>query len=378
MTILHGDCLEVMAAMDANSVDAIVTDPPYELGFMGKKWDGTGIAFDPATWEACLRVLKPGGTMLAFGGSRTFHRIAVAIEDAGFQIKDTLCWLHGQGFPKGKAQLKPAFEPIIMARKPGSAVLQIDACRIEHNEPIRPMKAQPGGDKVYRQAGRHEPTTELKESGRWPANEVLDPESAGLLDAMSGERGGGFGVRGKSPNGRTYAGGKGFANTLAETGQVVGYGDTGGASRFFLTAPIDDPDAEHLRFMYTAKASRSERNAGLDGMPEREAAQRYGLTAGGNTPQQTPHLHRPSANSHPTIKPLALMRWLVRLVTPPGGTILDPFTGSGSTGCAAVLEGFDFIGIEQDLEYVDIARARIAHWTPKPEPQLILALEMTA
>src|SRR6478609_1393053 len=122
MTVLHGDCLELMATMESNSVDAICTDPPYELGFMGKKWDGTGIAFDPATWEACLRVLKPGGTMLAFGGSRTFHRIAVAIEDAGFQIKDTLCWLHGQGFPKGKAQLKPAFEPIIMARKPGSAV----------------------------------------------------------------------------------------------------------------------------------------------------------------------------------------------------------------------------------------------------------------
>ena len=152
--------------------------------------------------------------------------------------------------------------------------------------------------------------------------------------------------------------------------------DAGGASRFFFVAPSDD-----VRFAYIPKASRAERNAGLEGMPEREVAQRYGLTAGGNTPQQTPHLHRPQSNSHPTVKPIALMRWLVRLVTPPNGLVLDPFAGSGTTGCAAALEGFRFVGIEQDAEYVSIARQRIAHWSERAEqtpPQLALPLEQTA
>jgi site-specific DNA-methyltransferase (adenine-specific) len=211
--------------------------------------------------------------------------------------------------------------------------------------------------------------------GRWPANVILDPDSAALLDAMSGERKSG------KPLGRMHTDpGRMVASGASEGGSYfhTGYGDTGGASRFFLVAPIDDPDAEHLRFKYEAKASRSERNAGLDGMPERAPAfgneKGDGLGRGiSNTRQDWTR-----ANHHPTVKPLSLMRWLVRLVTPPGGVILDPFTGSGSTGCAAALEGFDFIGCEREAEYVEIARARVAYWTPEPQPQLALSLEMTA
>lgn len=345
--VIVGDCRDVMAGMAAASVDAIVTDPPYELGFMGKAWDRSGVAFDAATWAAALRVLKPGGHLLAFGGSRTFHRIAVAIEDAGFEIRDTISWLYGSGFPKSHnldgdwdgwgTALKPAWEPVIVARKPlvgtvaanvaahGTGAINIDACRVEA-----------GGNNVNDQ-----------ESGRWPANVILDEEAGAMLDAQSGERGGGFGIRGKSPNGRFYANGKGIANTFTQTGQTVGFGDTGGASRFF----------------YCAKASRGERNAGLEGMPERDkhiysggivSADHPGTADGGGA--------RASLNHHPTVKPIALMRYLVRLVTPPGGVVLDPFTGSGTTGCAVALEGFGFVGVEMSPEYAEIARRRIAHW----------------
>jgi site-specific DNA-methyltransferase (adenine-specific) len=394
--ILHGDCLDLMAEMEPNSVDAIVTDPPYGLteprayksfrsatedgrtedekaarrgGFMGKKWDGTGIEQNPATWEACLRVLKPGGTLLAFGGTRTFHRIAVAIEDAGFQLKDTLCWLHGQGFPKGKAQLKPAFEPIIMARKPGSAVLQIDACRIGTESTL--VKCPPNSlGRMNDDGWKPKPGFNGSESGRWPANVILDETAAALLDAMSGERKSGIAVQrngsGK-PRPSIFGAGQG-GGLLAHQAPDMGYGDTGGASRFFLVAPIDDPDAEHTRFLYTSKSSRSERNAGLDGMPERERE-----TQGRDVVREIDRRDgkgrvpvnaqiRPAANHHPTVKPLSLCEWLVTLVTPPGGTILDPFMGSGSIGCAAERLGFNYIGFDLDEEYVAIARRRVAYW----------------
>lgn len=319
--VIYADCIEAMRAMDEASIDAIVCDPPYELGFMGKAWDSSGVAYQPRTWEAALRVLKPGGHLLAFGGTRTYHRLACAVEDAGFEIRDCIAWLYGSGFPKshngewGGTALKPAHEPIVVARKPlvgtvaanvlkhGTGGLNIDGCRIEG-----PKAGGSGGAPLKFGGENHRPfhdTAEPREfdtsQGRWPANVVLDPEAAAMLDEQSGERPG---------------------------------SDGQGASRFF----------------YCAKASRGERNAGLDGFEERAALR----------------------NVHPTVKPIDLMRWLVRLVTPPGGTVLDPFTGSGTTGCAAVLEGFDFIGIEREGEYVEIARARIRHWNAQPVPLSLL------
>jgi DNA modification methylase len=468
MTILHGDCLNLMAEMEPNSVDAIVTDPPYELSFMGKKWDGTGIAFDPATWEACLRVLKPGGHLVAFGGTRTSHRMVCAIEDAGFEIRDSLVWLYGSGFPKSLdvskqidkmagaerdvieertmiqgggsslqirmgerrevsaditapatpeaeqwqgwgTALKPGHEPIILARKPlsgtvaanvlayGTGAINVDACRIGITDKKNGFRQ---GDYTSKNESRssweHREEGEAYRkdqhpAGRWPANVILDETAASLLDAMSGERKSGGGIKGRRLDSVT----PGLDFQTSRKYRVTGIGgDTGGASRFFLVAPIDDPDAEHLRFKYAAKASRAERNAGLDGMPEQSSATRN--TSGrrfnplcdnsGKRVQNcdcgscvwSEDTNPVAANHHPTVKPISLMRWLVRLVTPPGGVILDPFTGSGSTGCAAALEGFDFIGCEREAEYVEIARARVAHWTPEPQPQLALSLEMTA
>lgn len=318
MSVLVGDCREVLPTLAAGSVDAIVTDPPYGLGFMGKDWDRTGVAFDPATWAAMLPVLKPGGALLAFGGTRTWHRLACAIEDAGFEIKDCLMWLHGQGFPKGKMLLKPAWEPVLLARKRGAATLNVDRCRI----------VRTGGDVSgwSRGASRASANRSMNgpnyprpptscDKGRWPANVCLDEAAAVLLDAAAGDRG-------------------------------------GGPSRFY----------------YVAKASRSEREAGLAGMPER-TAQSTGWS-GESMPQRQDarpgrtFYSRPlpaAANHHPTVKPVSLMRWLVRLVTPPDGIVLDPFAGSGSTGVACAHEGLRFVGIEQDGDYAEIARRRIAH-----------------
>lgn len=377
--VVIGDCVRAMADLPERSVDAIVTDPPYELhsgagrGFMGKTWDGSGVSFDPATWAACLRVLRPGGHLLAFGGTRTVHRIAVAIEDAGFEIRDQIVWLYGSGFPKSHnigngfgTALKPAHEPVIVARKPligtvaanvaahGTGALNIDGCRIPGDNPSvsrrngavthlsdRPAReTEAEGRMASRQSEEafraERPGEQL---GRWPANVALDEDAAALLDAQSGERRGGGGkVAHVRPQDNVYDAGMAVRSTVA-------HDDTGGASRFF----------------YVAKASRSERNAGLDGMPERKV-NRYSAMAQGPLPQQTPTDGVIETNHHPTVKPIALMRWLVRLVTPVGGVVLDPFMGSGTTGCAARMEGFRFIGIEQDAEYAAIADRRIRHW----------------
>jgi DNA modification methylase len=352
--VIHGDCIDVMESIDAASVDAIVTDPPYGLGFMGKAWDELppGVAWA----EACLRVLKPGGHLLAFGGTRTYHRLACAVEDAGFEIRDSLIWLHGQGFPKslnvGKAlkqregwgtALKPAHEPIVVARKPlagtvaqnvlehGVGALNVDGCRIAATAAdVAEQRSRTGGvmgvddGRAIYGAGKRGPAG--NELGRWPANVLLSHDDrcngecfegcpVAELDRQSGIQTSGVAVR---TNGISDAGMFGFGNRGPEPD--VGYGDRGGASRFF----------------YTAKASPSERSAGLDGR-----------------------------NIHPTCKPIDVMRWLVRLVAPPGGMVLDPFAGSGTTGCAAALEGTDFIGIEREAEYVELARARVAHWAPR-------------
>jgi site-specific DNA-methyltransferase (adenine-specific) len=422
--VMVGSCLDRMRELPDASVDAVVTDPPYELGFMGKSWDSSGIAFNTDVWLECLRVLKPGGHLLAFGGSRTWHRIAVAVEDAGFQIRDSVAWLYGSGFPKSldvskaidKAAgverevsgvtkgagigggntftddgwkgvgrdsferfdvpttqdavkwqgwgtaLKPAFEPVIVARKPlvgtvaanvleyGTGGLNIDGTRISFKNESDKSSATPQG-KVIRNnfspgAGIEgsETTRPDNSQGRWPSNVVLDEFTAGLVDEQAPSAGGGFGIRGKG--GSTYANGQGFANTLSETGQTVGYGDSGGASRFF----------------YVAKASKRDRNEGLDALDEKRAsAMGYELGLGEAGEGMFKDRNPQKQNFHPTVKPTDLMRQLVRLVTPPGGVVLDPFTGSGSTGKAAILEGFEFIGCELTEEYLPIIEGRLNH-----------------
>lgn len=401
-TVYHGDCIEVMRNMPENSVDAIVTDPPYGLGFMGAKWDALPPGKDWA--EECLRVLKPGGHLLAFGGTRTWHRLAVAIEDAGFEIRDSVMWLYGSGFPKshdvskaidktagaerevvgiggksGKARnsmagdfagewdttapatpeaaqwsgwgtaLKPANEPIVMARKPfkgtvaanvlehGTGALNIDACRIDAGGEQYAPKTNSGRnsfllggyntlEELEVAAMNNEVTPDGKNraqavlsrfrswsgrevtqpSGRWPANVILDEHMAGVLDEQSGVSKSPAPYVQQSKSVGIYGAEKHHDRPSTH------HGDSGGASRFF----------------YVAKA------------PKRE---------------------RPEVNGvkHATVKPLTLMRYLVRMVTPPNGIVLDPFAGSGTTIEAALLEGFQSIGIELTDEYLPLIQQRV-------------------
>ncbi len=331
-TVHTGDCRDVMASMGANSIDTIITDPPYGLAFMGKEWDRQVPGAD--YWRAALRVAKPGAMLLAFGGTRTWHHLASVIEAAGWEIRDSLMWLYGSGFPKSlnvaKAgggesfngwgtALKPAWEPIILAMKPldgtfagnakrhGVAGLAIDAGRIGAAGGTR--KTSPG-KRVSVSAygnGLNGGGSAPIDAGRWPANLLLDEEAAAALDEQSDELSSGTmaptQTSGPSHFGRGAVGGH-------VTGQT--YGDTGGASRFF----------------YCAKTSRRERGEG---------------------------------NDHPTVKPQALMRYLCRLTkTPTAGVVLDPFAGSGSTLLAALAEGREAIGIELDQHNADIARVRVA------------------
>lgn len=301
-TVIHADCREAMRAMEPNSVHAIVTDPPYGLDFMGEKWDHgvPGVDF----WQEALRVAKPGAFLLACGGTRTFHRLASAIEDGGWEVRDAISWLYSSGFPKSRnlhgewegwgTALKPSWEPIIVARKPlegnveqnvtkhGAGVINIDSARLDMGAEYNPNAIQrqkaSGEGKVGKAfganglIGKEIPTFNAK--GRWPANVAIDEEAARLID------------------------------------EQTGVGKFGGGSRFF----------------FTSKASRRERGEG---------------------------------NNHPTVKPLDLMRYCVKLVTPPGGTVLDPFAGSGTTLLAAMDAGFHSIGIEREAEYVETIRTRI-------------------
>ena len=327
-----GDCRVRLKELADNSIDSIVTDPPYELGFMGKSWDASGIAYDVTVWQECLRVLKPGGHMLAFSGSRTYHRMACAIEDAGFQIRDQIMWVYGSGFPKslniGKQDgcevwdgwgtaLKPAHEPIVLARKPldgtvaknvlthGVGGINIDGCRVGRAD---------GDDSI---AGNRTATF-------------------GTQDTLSG----GDGSGGWSQNEQ----GRFPANFIHD-----------GSDEILELFPSDKPDQSAARFFYCAKANKKDRNEGLDESFEPiKSDTRDAVGAGIWEKMNAPH-----QNHHPTVKPTELMRYLCRLVTPPNGTVLDPFTGSGSTGKAAVLEGFNFIGVEQSEEYLVIAKARV-------------------
>lgn len=306
--ILTGDVRQVLTRQPANSFDACFCDPPYGLSFMGKAWDH-GVP-DSEVWAQVLRVLKPGAPLMAFGGTRTFHRLACAIEDAGFILSDTLCWLHGQGFPKGHAQLKPAWEPITLAWKKGKRLLAIGAGRIPITAGDQKSRGGPNaglaGTTFF--GGMKSAGNNRDGLGRWPANVLLDEEAAAALDEQSG--------MGK-PHGKpaftsTFGGAFGNGKVAATANQ---FSDSGGASRFF----------------YCAKASRSERGEG---------------------------------NTHPTVKPIKLTEYLARLILPPERDtprrLLVPFSGSGSEMIGARKAGWDEItGIELSAEYVDIATARM-------------------
>lgn len=300
----HGDCRSVLWT-EAITVDAVVTDPPYELNFMGRAWDRSGVVLDPATWRTIGACMKPGAHLLAMGGTRTFHRLTCAIEDAGFEIRDCLMWIYGSGFPKSRAALKPAYEPIILARKRGKRWLNIDACRVDTDECWVASGELTGGSVVndYGDGLNNAGRSGSHAAGRWPAN-VLHDGSDEVLQVFPASNGGGDIHRRSAP--KT----KGVYGAFAGDGdRWSGYGDTGSAARFF----------------YCAKASTAERNG----------------------------------STHPTIKPLALMRWLVRLITPPNGTVLDPFCGTGTTLQAAEMEGFDAIGIDSDAATIADAHKRV-------------------
>lgn len=349
--LFGGDNRVLMANMGDNTVDAVVTDGPYELvsirkrfggpnsapqqfgtdgayaraarGFMGQTWDGTGIVNDPAFWAEVLRVLKPGGWLLSFGGTRTYHRMACAVEDAGFEIRDMLEWLYGSGFPKGSVvdgwgpALKPGHEPICMARKPfkgsiancraawGTGALNIDGCRV-------------------------------------PFADEADEREA----------------KDKNQHGAFGSG--------AMTNVVYGVfdkprDDYNAPGRFPANVLHDGLDDDWARFFYCAKASNRDRDEGCDTLPPMAAGMASENSGQHITRRDEGYEVAQRANGHPTVKPVALMQWLCRLVTPPRGIVFDPFTGSGSTGKAAMLEGFRFVGAEMTPEYLPIAQARIEH-----------------
>jgi site-specific DNA-methyltransferase (adenine-specific) len=412
-----GDCLETLRAMPDSSVHSVITDPPYGLGkepnprdvlrawldgeefkpggagFMGRAWDA--FVPSPLVWAECLRVLKPGGHLLAFAGSRTYDWIVMGVRLAGFEVRDQLIWMYGSGFPKSHniangaksmcagiigapnmrpellaecdalgdgigTALKPAHEPILLARKPlgglvaanvlthGTGALNVDACRVGTEERSNPFGC-PGANNVRLQGGDGRDVANAKEYaaaskllpptdvvGRWPAN-ILHDGSPEVLAVFPETTSGTISPHHLTRTSKNLS----MSGANQERTDREFKGDSGSAARFF----------------YCAKASRAERELGLeDFTPETVGDGRQ--KAIDNAYQRGKTERR---NTHPTVKPVSVMRWLCRLATPIGGTILDPYTGSGTTGVAAALEGFDFIGCELSPEYVALARARIAH-----------------
>jgi DNA modification methylase len=368
-TLIEGEATAALRVFKADRFDSVVTDPPYELGFMNKGWDASGIAFSVDFWREVLRVLKPGAHLLAFGGTRTYHRMTCAIEDAGFEIRDSLHWFYGTGFPKslnvGEGRgtaLKPGHEPIVLARKPligtvagnvathGTGALNIDACRIPGTVKGNGLSSEgtaPVGFTGPEHVGGFRSVPTADREGRWPANVLLDESAAGELDAQTadlktgGKIGADTAAAAAADTTRLT-----FGSDTRPRGEWQPYDDSGGASRFF----------------YVAKPSRAERDLGCDHLPVKsggEATDREDGSAGTQNPRAGAGRNGGVRNYHPTVKPVDLMRYLVRLVTPAGGCVLDPFTGSGTTGIAALLEGREFIGLEREAEYAAIAAARI-------------------
>ncbi|HBW8161177.1 TPA: site-specific DNA-methyltransferase [Klebsiella pneumoniae] len=361
---LHvGRCEEVLKTLPDNSVDAIVTDPPYGLSFMNQKWDYDVPTVDQ--WRECLRVLKPGGHLLAFGGSRTYHRLVVNAEDAGFEIRDQILWIYGSGFPKSHnldgdfdgwgTALKPAHEPIVMARKPfkqtvsanmnehGTGAINIDACRIPTDEAIN---GGAGGLLSHQRDGT-EPVADYEQApeGRWPANIIHDGSEA-VVSA--------------------FPDAKGQQGDLKETGRArPSQGRYGDMAPPKAHAARVESEKSAARFFYCAKVKPKERDEGLERFIATSASDMTGGrkegSVGINDPRAGAGRTNGAKNNHPTVKPIALMSYLCRLITPPGGTVLDPWMGSGSTGRAAIEEGFNFIGIDLNPDYVTIASARIAY-----------------
>ncbi len=470
MIRLHNyDCLNVLKMMieDEVFVDSIVTDPPYELGFMGRSWDSTGIAFQKETWELCFKVLKPGGHLLAFSGSRTYHRMAVAIEDAGFEIRDQVMWLYGSGFPKsmnvGKAldkklgneriktgekkthsnkgikqseqrtaigagafgqevdedvtvgttewegwgtALKPAHEPLVLARKPLSEKsvvdnvlkhrtggINIDECRVEYaDENDRSgWHKTGGGGKGYQDSDtfkiRKITPEEIKErtkDGRFPANVIHDgsdvvkdifPKTGTKGKAKYPDTNPDFRDQGRQSKenmgidklsfGQTENVKRKTVNRQPRKDDKVWTNNNSGMKSLQYTIEYED-SGDASRYFYCAKTSKAERNQGLNNFPIKNKKGGGGTSnnvwyeddvnsASGKFGSEK----APSKNVHPTVKPIKLMKYLCRLITPKGGTVLDPFMGSGSTGMAAKEENFDFVGIEKEEEYFNIASARI-------------------
>jgi site-specific DNA-methyltransferase (adenine-specific) len=402
---LHlGDCLEILNSFNAEFVDACITDPPYELNFMGKSWDNMGISFQKETWEAILRVLKPGAYLLAFGGSRTYHRIACAIEDAGFEIRDCIMWLYGSGFPKSLniskaidkkfgvntneaqtwdgfgSQLKPAFEPIILARKPlegttvdnvlkyGTGALNIDGCRVTTKDNLNGGGYSNGESKGMWTPGKNGgglqrlPGKYKQPEGRWPTNVILSHHAdCKLVGAET--------VKGKTIN-RFTDGAKPFGNGAGHVYQQEFFADEQVSIYDCVDGcPIKEfPETKSGTLLLKHKHNFPKtgdiygkfktNNGTKDFLGSEGSASRFFYCAKASPRERT--CNKQVNNNHATVKPIDLMRYLARLIgCQPGSVILDPFMGSGTTGIAAIKEKFRFIGIEQNSDYLAIARKRI-------------------
>lgn len=387
--LINNDCLLALDELEENSVDAIVTDPPYELNFMGKGWDNAGISFSKDTWAKCLRVLKPGGYMLAFGGSRTYHRIACAIEDAGFEIRDCIMWLYGSGFPK--------------SMNIGLAIDKKNGIESEDTGVISP-NARPNCTKdntLYESGTVGKNFTIKRATNKWAGwGTALKPSYEPIVVARKPLDGncvanvmkwgvGGINIdecRVPLADGEAKHGGFG----AAKSGFQKGIGNAGDddykckwvedrSGRFPANTIFDTQDGEEWRrYFYCAKASKNDRDEGLEEFSTKTSGQMTERKEGSAGITAFTGSRSPKKNNHPTVKPTELMRYLVRLVTPRGGTVLDPFMGSGSTGKAVACEnnernaGYKFIGIEKETEYCKIAEARIKYVEQSEQQQRLI------
>jgi DNA modification methylase len=430
--VVHADCLDFLRTLADNSIDSVVTDPPYGLGdtspenvaaclaawlsgdeheakgggFMGKTWDSW--VPGPAVWKECLRVLKPGGHLLAFAGSRTLDLMGISLRLAGFEVRDSLQWLYGTGFPKSlnvskaidKAAgatpeaeqwdgwgtaLKPAAEPVLLCRKPlngtvaanvlthGVGALNVDGCRVATGDDLNGGTYSSGGNinglpgdartgaaaGMFAEGGGRLPGAFKQPEGRWPPNVLFthtpncdgDNNGAGCVEGCAvGTLGGQSGEKTSGSRKQGEHGLMGYGGASAAPMPPV-KGSSPTTARFFPS------------FRYVAKPGKKERDAGVQGpvVTGADVTGRQEGSAGLDNPRAGTRTER--KNTHTTVKPIDLMRWLVRLVTPPGGVVLDPFCGSGTTGCAAVQEGVLFLGVEREEEYAIIAKDRIEHWS---------------